>query len=149
MVKKLRAACALLMVLTLATLLWPSRATSEPAVIRDLPPGLHLPDAAKPGPGFDVDRATAAWLGMLSPEQRRLSDAYFEGGYWLKLWDLVYGVGALALLLWSGVSGRMRDLAERLSRRRFASAMIYGAMLLVALFILLLSLEVFVVLLVF
>ncbi len=32
-----------------------------------------------PGPGFDTDRATEAWLAILSPEQRAMSDAYFEG----------------------------------------------------------------------
>ncbi len=35
---------------------------------RDFPPGLQLPAAAQPGPGFDVDRATEAWLALLSPE---------------------------------------------------------------------------------
>src|SRR5689334_5999913 len=73
-------------------------AFAESLIVRDLPPGLHVPEAAKPGPDFDVDRATEAWLGLLSPEQRQLSDAYFEGGYWLGLWDLVYSIGALALL---------------------------------------------------
>ena len=51
-----------------------------------LPPGTQIPDAARPGPNFDVDRATEAYLALLSPEQRASSDAYFEGGYWLNLW---------------------------------------------------------------
>src|SRR4051812_13615514 len=57
---------------------------------RDLPPGLQIPDAARPGPTFDVDRATEAYLDLLSPEQRASSDAYFEGGYWLQLFAFLY-----------------------------------------------------------
>src|SRR6202171_1169082 len=90
---------------------------ADGAIVRDLPPGLHVPEKAMAGPAFDVDRATAAWLDTLSPEQRSLSDSYFEGGYWLQLWNLLYGLGVVAALLLSGFSRRMRDLAERISIR--------------------------------
>ena len=82
-------------------------------IARDFPPGLQIPDAARPGPNFDVDKATEAYLALLSPEQRKLSDAYFEGGYWLKLWGFLYGIAVSAFLLLSGVSVRMRPDAER------------------------------------
>src|SRR5438105_4800240 len=95
-----------------------SNAAADSAIVRDLPPGLHVPDAAKPVPGFDVESATQAWLDLLSPQQRALSDAYFEGGYWLRLWKLLYGIGALALLLLAGWSVGMRNMAERMSRSR-------------------------------
>jgi STE24 endopeptidase len=111
-------------------------ACADTAIVRDLPPGLHVPANAQPGPGFDVDRATEAWLGLLSPEQRARSDAYFEGGYSLKLWSLLYGLGAMAILLWTGFSRRMRDLAERVSRRRWLNVAIYGALFIVASFLL-------------
>jgi len=111
-------------------------AFADSAIVRDLPPGLHVPDAAKPGPEFDVDRATEAWLGLLSPEQRQLSDAYFEGGYWLQLWDVVVSVAAFAVLLWTGLSRRMRDFAERAIRWRYVQTMVYGAFFLVALYVL-------------
>ena len=71
---------------------------AEAAIVRDLPAGLHVPEKAMAGPAFDVDRATAAWLGTLSPERRSLSDSYFEGGYWLQLWNLLYGLGVVAAL---------------------------------------------------
>jgi len=83
----------------------------------ELPPGTYIPDAARPGPGFDVERATEAYLAMLTPEQRARSDAYYEGGYWLQLWEFLYTVGVLALILWSGWSVRMRAFAERITRR--------------------------------
>ena len=49
-------------------------ALAAPAVTaRDLPPGLQIPDAARPGPSFDVDRATQAYLDLLSAGQRASS----------------------------------------------------------------------------
>ena len=110
---------------------------ADAAIVRDLPPGLHVPEQAIAGPTFDVDRATAAWLDTLSPEQRSLSDAYFEGGYWLRLWHFVYeGLGVLAILLLTGFSRRMRDLAERTSKRPLINVAIYGALFVVATFVL-------------
>ena len=111
-------------------------AGADAPIVRDLPPGLHVPANAQPGPGFDVDRATEAWLGLLSPEQRAQSDAYFEGGYWIKLGALLYGLGVMAILLGTGLSRRMRDLAERIGRRPWLSVAIYGALFIVASFFL-------------
>jgi STE24 endopeptidase len=111
-------------------------ACADTAIVRDLPPGLQIPANAQPGPQFDVDRATEAWLGLLSPEQRAQSDAYFEGGYWLKFWSLLYGLGVAAILLWTGLSRRMRDLAERISRQPWLSVAIYGALFIIASFLL-------------
>ena len=105
-------------------------------IVRDLPPGMHVPPGAQPGPGFDVERATEAWLGLLSREQRALSDAYFEGGYWLKLWSLLYGLGVMGLLLWTGLNRHMRDLAERLGGKPWLSVAIYGALFIIATFVL-------------
>ena len=103
---------------------------------RDLPPGLQIPDAARPGPGFDVDRATDAYLNLLSPEQRAQSDAYFEGGYWLQLWALLYGLVVAAVLLWGGISRRLRDLARKISPRPWLYTWIYVLLFLVASFVL-------------
>jgi len=101
-------------------------------IARDFPPGLQIPDAARPGPHFDADKATEAYLNLLSPEQRKLSDAYFEGGYWLQLWEFLYGVGVGALLLFSGVSVQMRDIARRIAPWNWASPAIYGVLWLIA-----------------
>jgi len=103
---------------------------------RDLPAGLQIPEAAQAGPGFEVDRATDAYLSLLSPQQRQLSDQYFEGGYWLQLWELLWGVGACALLLLTGLSRRMRDWSKRLSRRGWVSTPITIALCLIALWLL-------------
>ena len=109
-------------------------ATSPTA--RDLPPGLQIPDAARPGPNFDVDRSTEAYLNLLSSEQRATSDAYFEGGYWVQLFAFLYGLGVAAVLLWGGISRRLRDLARRVSGRPWLYTWVYVVLFLLALFIL-------------
>ena len=113
-----------------------SGALAAQPIVRDLPPGLQIPTAAQTGPGFDVDKATEAYLDLLSPEQRRLSDQYFKGGYWLQLWDLLWTVATCVLLLVTGMSGWMSQLSQRLSRRKWISTPIYIAQFLIALFLL-------------
>ncbi|HEY4883321.1 MAG TPA: M48 family metallopeptidase [Myxococcales bacterium] len=73
------------------------------------------PPAAASGASGSIDpaAATRAYLEQLPAEQRARSDAYFEGGYWLSLWSFLWSAGIFLLLLQTGVSARMRDLAER------------------------------------
>ena len=118
-------------------------ADAQSSAARDFPPGLQIPDAAQPGPAFDVDKATEAYLALLTPEQRRLSDAYFEGNNWLVLWGTLYGLGVAVLLLWSGLSRRMRDFAERTTRRRWLQPLIYAFPWLLAGFLLSLPLAIY------
>jgi len=110
----------------------------------ELPPGLQIPAAAQPGPNFDVDRATAAYLALLSPEQSRKSDAYFEGGYWIQLWNFLYGLAIAAVLMLTGLSRRMRETAERMSRRPWLSTAIYAVQWIVVMFVLSLPLAVYI-----
>lgn len=88
--------------------------------------------AAAPVP-FDVEAATRSYLDRLTPEQKHRSDAYFEGGYWLQLWDLVYGLAVAWILLNFGVSSRMRAPATRLARRPAIQTWLYGVQYVVAL----------------
>ena len=113
------------MMLLLAGLMACQMVLADTALVRDLPPGLQIPDAARPGPAFDVDKATQAYLDLLSPEQRAKSDAYFEGGYWLQLWQLLYGLAVAWLLLFSGISVRMRNAARRISSKPWLSTTFY------------------------
>jgi STE24 endopeptidase len=119
------------------------RVMAASVVSRELPPGLQIPAAAQIGPNFNVDNATDAFLDLLSPEQRRLSDQYFEGGYWLQLWELLWTVGACAVLLVTGASRRLSVLSMRVSRRVWISTPIYVAFLLVALFLLELPISIY------
>jgi STE24 endopeptidase len=78
-------------------------------------------------PSFDVEKATRAYLNRMPPDQKAKSDAYFEGGYWLQLWDFLYLVGVTALLLLGGLSARMRDIAERCTRFKPVHTAVYAA----------------------
>jgi STE24 endopeptidase len=111
-------------------------AQAAPAVDRELPPGLQIPAAARPGPDFDAERATQAYLALLTPAQRAKSDAYFEGDYVLLIVDLIYGLAAAALILWSGWSRRLREFAQRITRRPFLVAMLYAVGWLATMFVL-------------
>ncbi|AVP98189.1 peptidase [Ahniella affigens] len=104
---------------------------SAAAVSRDFPPGLQIPDAAKPGPAFAVDRATAAYLDLQSSEQKAKSDAYFEGGYWVDFFSLLWGLAVAAFLLFSGLSRTMRELAAKWFKRPTLAAIAYAVLWLV------------------
>ena len=101
--------------------------------------------AAQPTPSdtFDIEAATDAYLSRLSPEEKERSDSYFEGAYWLQLWGLLYTIGVSWLLLGSGLSARMRDLAERLTRRKPLQTFFYTAQYIVVATILFFPLTVY------
>jgi STE24 endopeptidase len=75
---------------------------------------------------FDPDAATRAWLATIPPGEKARSDAYFEGGYWLILWNFLLGAGIMLLLLCTGLSARMRDFAEGITRFRWIQVAIYA-----------------------
>jgi STE24 endopeptidase len=75
---------------------------------------------------FDADAATAAYLATMTRAARARSDVYFEGGYWLMLWDFVVGLLLAWALLGSRFSARMRDFAVRLTRFRWAQTALYA-----------------------
>ena len=74
---------------------------------------------------FDVKAAVDAYLARIPADQRARSDAYFEGGYWLLLWDFLSTVVVMWMLLRFRWSVRMRDLAERLTRFKALQSAMY------------------------
>jgi len=84
-----------------------------------------IPAAAQASDHFDVDAATEAYLAEMPASARSRSDAYFEGTYWLILWDFLYGVVVALLLLNLRWSASMRDLAERITRFRWLQTFVY------------------------
>src|SRR4051812_46225392 len=84
-----------------------------------------VPLAAQPSMHFDAYAATNAWLDTVPPKARARSNAYFEGGYWLILWDFLYGASVMLLLLETKLSARIRDLAGRLTRMRWLQSFLY------------------------
>ena len=86
------------------------------------------PSAPAPSAALDPEAATAAYLATVPPAQKARSDAYFEGGYWLILWDFLAGALLSLILLKTRLSARMRDLAERIARPRPLRTAIYWVM---------------------
>ncbi len=74
---------------------------------------------------FDINAAVNAYLAKMPPAQRARSDAYFEGGYWLVLWDFLSTVFVMWLLLHFRWSARMRNLTERFTRSRVLHTALY------------------------
>jgi STE24 endopeptidase len=86
---------------------------------------LALANAAPQAQPFDVNPAVNAYLAKMPPAQRARSDAYFEGGYWLILWDFLLTIFIMGLLLRFRWSARMRNLAERITRFRPLQTALY------------------------
>ncbi|MFZ0689711.1 MAG: hypothetical protein WAM68_07760, partial [Acidobacteriaceae bacterium] len=91
----------------------------------------QVPPAAQPSDHFDPDAATEAYMAMIPPAAKARSDAYFEGGYWLILWDFLYASAMMLLLLNLRWSAKMRDLAARITRFRWLQTLLYWVQYLV------------------
>src|SRR5947207_2056252 len=78
------------------------------------PPATRI--SAENPSAFDPGAATQAWVDTVPADKRAKSDAYFEGGYWLILWNFLLVAAISIFLLASRISARLRDFAERAAR---------------------------------
>src|SRR5436853_6876092 len=74
---------------------------------------------------FDPVEATKAWLNTVPADKRAKSDAYFEGGYWLLLWNFLVGAAIAIFLLASTISAQLRDFTERMTGSKTFQVAIY------------------------
>ena len=74
----------------------------------------------------DPAAATRSWLASVPADKRAKSDAYFEGGYWLILWDFLLSAAISIFLLQSRISARLRDFAERTTRFKTMQVVSYA-----------------------
>jgi len=88
-------------------------------------PAAALSSLRTSSPAFDINAAVEAYLVKMPPSRRARSNSYFEGGYWLLLWDFLTTVVAMWLFLRFRWSARMRDLAERITRFRPLQTALY------------------------
>jgi STE24 endopeptidase len=105
-------------------------ATVPSSIAQETPPATSASPApvAAPSiaPGTDPATATRAWLATVPPDKKAKSDAYFEGGYWLILWNFLLDVAIAILLLNTRLSARMRDFAERTTRFKALQVLLYA-----------------------
>ncbi len=108
-------------ILSTALLCAPVARAQEPAP--PSAPALVIPAAA-----LNVDPATAtrAWLDTVPADRKSKSDAYFEGGYWLILWNFLVSAGISLLLLHTRLSARIRNFAQRKTRFKALQVTLYG-----------------------
>jgi len=96
-----------------------------------MPSVIQVPPEAQPSQNFNAETATNAYLAQIPADARARSDAYFEGGYWMILWDFLYGAIVLLLLLNLGWSAAMRNLAERITQFKPIQTLVYWVQYLV------------------
>lgn len=115
--KRLLHLLPLLLLVAFTPLAWAQEASPAPSV------AAVVPNIA---PHADAATATRAWLDTVPADKREKSDAYFEGGYWLILWNFLLGAAISLLLLGTRLSARMRDFAERKTRSKTVHVAIYA-----------------------
>jgi len=108
-----------------------------------MPSVIQVPAEAQATPHFDAIAATNAYLAQIPADKTTRSDAYFEGGYWMMLWDFLYGIVVALLLLNLRWSAHMRDLAERVTRFKPVHTFVYWMQYLVLTTILVFPLTVY------
>ena len=108
-----------------------------------MPSIVQVPAEAQASPHFDATAATNAYLAQIPADKTARSDAYFEGGYWITLWDFLYGAVVALLLLNLRWSARMRDMAERVTRFKPVHTFVYWLQYLVLTTILVFPLTVY------
>ncbi|MDE2300500.1 MAG: M48 family metallopeptidase, partial [Burkholderiales bacterium] len=91
----------------------------------------------------DADAATQAYMDRLPADVVARSNAYFEGGYWLQLWNFLLGLAISVVLLGGRRSARVRDWAQRVGRKAFLRDALYGGFFAVAGWLLSLPLTVY------
>ena len=74
----------------------------------------------------DPDAATEAYLARIPPAARARADAYFEGGYWLQLWNYLLGLVIAFFLLGSGIAARARNRIDAVTSRPFARTFLFA-----------------------
>jgi STE24 endopeptidase len=92
-----------------------------------MPSVIQVPPEAQASSNFNTETATNAYLAQIPADAKARSDAYFEGGYWMILWDFIYGSAILLLLLNLGWSAAMRNVAERVTRFKPIHTLVYWA----------------------
>jgi STE24 endopeptidase len=123
----LRAARMILLILLLTTT-FSAVATAQTSPLPS-PTSTTASQATRP---FDINAAVEAYLAKVPADRRARSNAYFEGGYWLILWDFLVTIIVMWLLLALRWSARMRDLAERITRIRALQTALYWIQFFVA-----------------
>ncbi|MBI3350022.1 MAG: M48 family metallopeptidase [Burkholderiales bacterium] len=75
----------------------------------------------------NAEAATQAYMNRLPAEVVAKSDAYYTGGYWLQLWNLLLGLAVAVLMMSGRRAARVRDWALRVGKGPVRRDMLVGA----------------------
>jgi STE24 endopeptidase len=143
MLSRIFPATALCCLIFLCAIFCAPSALAQPPAANQMPSVIQVPAEAQASPHFDATAATNAYLAQIPADKTARSDAYFEGGYWMMLWDFLYGVGVALLLLNLRWSARMRDRAEQITRFKPVQTFVYWIQCLVLTSVLMFPLSVY------
>jgi STE24 endopeptidase len=91
----------------------------------------------------DAQAATQAYMDRLPRDVVDRADAYFEGNYWLQLWNFLLGLAIAWALLARRLSARVRDWTLRVARRPFLADGLYAVCYFLAAWLLSLPLTIY------
>ncbi|MFG6466024.1 M48 family metallopeptidase [Roseateles sp. BYS87W] len=74
----------------------------------------------------NAEAATQAYLDRLPADVQAKSAAYWEGGYWMQLWNLLLGLAIAAAFLAGRRAARLRDWAQRVGRGAVRRDMLFA-----------------------
>ena len=123
-----------------------SDAASAPRAPSSSPSHFHIrpvDDAWRTSLPRDADAATQAYLDRLPADVVARSNAYFEGGYWLQLWDFLIGLAVAGILLRGRTAARVRDWCQRVGRKAFFRDALFGGFWLLASWVLSLPMTIY------
>ena len=83
-------------------------------------------DAWRAALPHEAEAATQAFMDRLPKETVERANNYFEGGYWLLLWNLLLGLAIAWVLLAGQRAARFRDWAYRVGKRPFVGDAVFG-----------------------
>jgi len=95
-------------------------------------PDIAADSVAQKTEGFNPNTATQEYLSLLTPAQKSKSDSYFEGKYWLTLWDMVYEIVIAWIFLSLGLSRWIKKQALKAKRINVQNLIYIGCYLLFA-----------------
>ncbi len=75
----------------------------------------------------DAEAANQAYMDRLPADVLARSAAYWQGGYWMQLWNLLLGLAIAALMLSGRRAARVRDWALHVGRGPVRRDMLFGA----------------------
>ncbi len=110
--------------------------TISTPLLQAQPTPAGLTNGPASAPSFDPAAATHAWLDTVPADKRAQSDAYFEGRYWFILWNFLLASAIAIFLLASGLSTRLRDFSERLTRSKILQPALYAVPYVVVVYLL-------------